>query len=878
MAEVAIFPGCELHFVGDVPQGVRLLARGTLDESAPSLPLTLSEFDTTLVRVVGSDTLETVGGRVMGVTIGRARARYGPPGDAYEFVNGLVRVCRHEAVRDFVSGHERLKLPLNSGKRFLSIYAEFDDDTIGAVTRHSWLFSFRSQNPDVVSVDQEGGVQSHGVEGATAIEITHGSRTIRVPVTVERRTPPLVVNLLGRSDERRPWNMLILAEGFRASDEQVFRDVAAQFLRRIFESPSCSPFPLLRDSFNVWSVFEPSLEAGVTIGPKVVVPQSVRWAPNFARIMRGQFVPAFAVGRAGYDPRSGPPVPYSMRELVGFVGLPDVVYGSVRALDRNNIRAVWASQNLRSGQGVFDPSRASDDLINTWFIQSEARYTKTVETRYGMMLGVRRGGDPRSPAPIEGLSNESAWAIGEEHTHLDTDPHRYNEHQQLTAFVSSLRFGSDASHVNYNIGSLMGNGGRVVMFVNDGPRAGTNAAVSAFCVGVQREGIFKTSIPDTESGRIVVRHEPEAYDDSGLIALVATATHEFGHSFALADEYENSRIASEAMRVRATIEERHNVTHISRVAVPASGVRSVQQMQSGRIDTRNIKWNLPRIVKATVLRAGCRVTRRAGSSSFEVQVDPASARQWQGQLRSSPRLQVYLRHRDLHFGSDGSRVAITGQVLRNNRLVNVGPMPAAGPFVISADSGFEVGRLTLTGVVSRNIDIPEDSVLYRPMVRRVVRGGRPVNEEDTIIHHVVLQYISEHGAFPRSGVGLGATDPCALMTHGRTTPPEIPGYTPPQHAEETIGLYVGGGHFTCGVCRAVGVCKMRSEVENSYTGLVDVEFCYVCKYTIVFAIDPTKLPELDAQEYPAPLARNDAAAGDLWIAGENSSDDDSEVG
>jgi hypothetical protein len=49
-----------------------------------------------------------------------------------------------------------------------------------------------------------------------------------------------------------------------------------------------------------------------------------------------------------------------------------------------------------------------------------------------------------------------------------------------------------------------------------------------------------------------------------------------------------------------------------------------------------------------------------------------------------------------------------------------------------------------------------------------------------------------------------------------------------------IGLYSGGGHKGCGIFRPAGQCMMRSpDLEGN-------EFCQVCRFAIVDAIDPAQ--------------------------------------
>jgi hypothetical protein len=80
----------------------------------------------------------------------------------------------------------------------------------------------------------------------------------------------------------------------------------------------------------------------------------------------------------------------------------------------------------------------------------------------------------------------------------------------------------------------------------------------------------------------------------------------------------------------------------------------------------------------------------------------------------------------------------------------------------------------------------------------------------------------------------------------KPAPPNVPGFVWPRHQLQAVAAYEVGAGFDCGVIRPTGECKMRTVVQTTEP---PVEFCFVCKYAIVNAIDPASLATID-REYP----------------------------
>jgi hypothetical protein len=74
----------------------------------------------------------------------------------------------------------------------------------------------------------------------------------------------------------------------------------------------------------------------------------------------------------------------------------------------------------------------------------------------------------------------------------------------------------------------------------------------------------------------------------------------------------------------------------------------------------------------------------------------------------------------------------------------------------------------------------------------------------------------------------------------------IAGFRYPANQLHAVAAYEVGAGFACGAIRPSGECKMRIVVANTEP---PTEFCYVCKYAMTNAVDPSLLPTID-REYP----------------------------
>ncbi|HZN73109.1 MAG TPA: hypothetical protein VFC00_15685, partial [Micromonosporaceae bacterium] len=72
---------------------------------------------------------------------------------------------------------------------------------------------------------------------------------------------------------------------------------------------------------------------------------------------------------------------------------------------------------------------------------------------------------------------------------------------------------------------------------------------------------------------------------------------------------------------------------------------------------------------------------------------------------------------------------------------------------------------------------------------------------------------------------------------------------PPRYSAFTIGLYENGGRYFCGIYRPTGICLMARATHGSTAqhNLQAYEFCMVCRYAMVDAVNPSLHPRIERQ-------------------------------
>jgi hypothetical protein len=82
---------------------------------------------------------------------------------------------------------------------------------------------------------------------------------------------------------------------------------------------------------------------------------------------------------------------------------------------------------------------------------------------------------------------------------------------------------------------------------------------------------------------------------------------------------------------------------------------------------------------------------------------------------------------------------------------------------------------------------------------------------------------------------------------GATNFPDRKAPNPPAFSSWTIGIYDNGAEYNCGIYRPTGVCLMKRSANTDPTTneLNLYDFCLICRYAIVDAVDPTLHGEVE---------------------------------
>ena len=765
----------------------------------------------------------------------------------------LVRVRVHQKVDAFWLGNNEITIQGRPDPTFpgpsnyvVSVYARFSDGTLGDISSHPYL-DFSSQNTAFVELTTpaaEGRLR--GVDpGDTKVNVKHGTTTRSVAVHVDpsdirQPTPgdfvirdrPILERIHGTAPIREARNILILAEGYTTAEEANFRKRAQEATARLLSAPSHSPFGHLQGAINVWVAFEPSKERGITVGPSVTAD--------------GTAIPS----TKGPDFKPSVASNFTLWQLVERVGLPTAALLADPSLA--NLAAAqqtWATQF----PATFDRNKLEQGIFDGWRRQLVHALLQAKNSRYGLIYGARPGERPSSTTPAPAVT---AWDVPTTGHHLITWDTRRQDGQRshfefFDIYLRSLKNAKvAATDPDYDVGPLWAflggshvpgqslaegrDRGLVCMLVNDEAFGGARippAGPIGMAVGGNLKYTLKP-IPSTPA----VDHDPtiQAVPVEYTTALLS---HELGHAlaFRLGDEYEGpGGLASTDVNAIAEIEDFTNLTHDSRLK-PAT--------PPAVIDTKRIKWTWHRIDFASPLASDVAIA--AASPTVVVTIrppigmtpiaQPLTIGRWAlvgilGDL-GDPEGDVFLRNPDLNPNRRGSTAALLG------------------PFTITAVDT-SLNRVTLklkSGQIAAGTTLPERSVLLKP------KFDRPTAQVLNVIHPRVLADIAANGPFD-----VRRPQNCGVPLTGPRQPRAIAGVTYPPQQHTVVGLYEGGGEHTCDVHRPTGMCKMRASGTSTFdptTGVLvgfkddDNHFCFVCKYAIVDAVDPSRHDLVD-REYP----------------------------
>ncbi len=276
-----VYPTTDLHLLLDGPAmklrlfHIRNIARNWQEVTSES-DNTFSTADPDVVVVTPVGRFLPTG---LGTTTVRIERPAVPPGFAQ--LRAIIRVSVHSAIDRIWAGNNQVTIRNGASDYILSVYARFTDGTIADISSHPYLKY--TANPSLALIDADGRVNGRNLTLGTpvAIEIQGvpgSTASTTVDVTVIDPTQELIPSLVpihgsAKLTDRR--NILLVTEGLSGSEMANFRaSVINSVVSRFITSPSHSPFYLLRDSFNIWALLQPSAERGITVGPSIKIIRS----------------------------------------------------------------------------------------------------------------------------------------------------------------------------------------------------------------------------------------------------------------------------------------------------------------------------------------------------------------------------------------------------------------------------------------------------------------------------------------------------------------------------------------------------------------------------------------------------------------------------
>ena len=707
----------------------------------------------------------------------------------------------------------------------LSVFAKYDDGMVCDVSLLKSIspesggsevnaFSWKSDDSSKVSVNVKGRLD--GKELTSGIKVTLKSSSL-----LGGGSANAIINVV------RPWgdlnpgtdpdtttNVLFLSDGFNDSDNDLreFENLVCDVVSKL-RTDGPSPYNHLKDSINYWMCFLPSRERGATIGY------------DMGMFRKGSFLVGKEIeASALYNPL----IQRSYDDIKGLItncGLPfpkDVTMDDGILRDRILTTAGGVGLNLPINSNAFI----------TWLYLSENhQITEEIDS----LFGLRIGGRPRmTPVPGRKIKLHPFRAQRE---HIDRFLSSRSSNGQSVAKHWMDNFDDSVSFKDHVRGK---DREKVIILSKGGVYSGWNhdnyAALS--CHGGNK--IFLEKLPD---GKIKLKPKLIKRDKHGKVKVTVKfhylVSHELSHSFNLMDEYGGD------MGGPFTGDD-NNIKH-------ANNNNDVPNLQSGKslesspelnlvsLNGDLIKWRWPRLQAAGVLtEKPLAFDNSTANRKFIIKLKSGHVNDFKQASILNPNLIVYLRK-------------------RNHLKFTVKQYEVAAPLDI-IDIDLMVGTITVeqnnTDPKLIPTDFPDGSVLVAPV---------QINPTSVMVHTEFFELISkdvrEHISDSRGPLnaprGKKSNNkarrkcPESSADENRQWPFNLPNNIRKRLGKKRaktkiIGVYEGGAGFDCGIYHPSGWCNLRTPIVKIKVS----DFCHVCKYHLVDAIDPSKHADID-KEYKA---------------------------
>jgi hypothetical protein len=843
VSDLVVLPHCDLHVsLANAPQ-LRLQVFSRRDGANPGDPYILGDITSACQfdffapdLAVGHrfDNLPTVApatGLVTATTPGRylfqVRFTTGvAPNQATRSIVGSLQV--HADVLAWWFGCSSITTAVDAtvGHALPSIYAKFSDDAgagtdlVGDITGHGYV-TLTANDASKVVVMPNGRLRGLVEVAATNVRGSFLGVTQDLPVRVFDYARPnsslFPIQAPNVADFTNMHNVVFLAEGFRTEDEARFDRLVTETVNQLYDSPRHQPYPMLEGRFNNFKVFSGSTERATTIGYRVM-------AQDAGPLSKGTPIPyENAVSQTA--------TVYSPAVLVSKVGLPK--RGEARA--RGDLVTEWRGKNLIQAA---DEPRIDDTLITVWKALHSDGILDARDTFFGMMLS-NRPGDRRSTsegAPVTPPATDAAGAaldafVARVYQYyrfplarlFEADPRRHppelyagsgeaNSANSIMRFLAAQSYAYPPHHAigpewTPDATRFRPSRGLVALVSQDLLIGGQN--INAHTITAQtlgREGVV-SFVVETSGHVTRVRRDPPAFEPDVQV-LINTVAHEFGHSFALADEYEGNE-GDDPGGLTPGDYGFDNATTLSTILLAGGGPRD--------IDPAKVKWlGLPRIAASDRLLADS----VAQAGGIDVLIDRRFVAVWKQAMTKNK--EVVLRAVDLDpTGKQLPLKTDAAHVITNLRVTQVdettGLLRLGGPGLPATPGTFKSG-----------------SMIYVPKL-----DGTTVK---SVGQQKVIAFIATNKA------PLNVDTDRVRSNFKFDNPVDIPGFSAPCTSSRLVGVFEGAIQYAGADYRPTGQCKMRSGQPTEEKG--DGEFCFVCKWLIVNNVDPGLHAVLDHHFYP----------------------------
>lgn len=731
----------------------------------------------------------------------------------------VARVWCHNDLEGVFLGCKHGSVNVGTDNFQPKIVALFDSMDFEDITGHPYV-TYQSMAPALFSVDNVTGRVTGIAPGNGVLRVLNadGSATIGdLPISVKDSLGtdrPFVeqVTLKGTGEDKR--NILFLAEGFAAGDENLFRDIVTDLDHKMRTSRLHEPYRLLSDDYNTWMVFEESGESGVSVG-SVIVNNGV--VPNMIDFP---------------DVQPSTPANLTLYQLIDTVGLP-IAQHMVPAFDLAAARTQWAASipgfvAARLEQNVFDAWKFNTKAFGQMFDKDSL-----LGFMYGRRLGDRFGSDRTKHADNRWYRELKAQPsffykdvrrTGTDHF-IDDDTPYFNDAPQLVEhwsdelfdYLASLKRVSAGSPL-FDIGVRWAAGGAdqalVMVIVNDDVRAANFHSMPGV-LGTVSTGVAPGFTDVSTSPDLILDHTPDS-SRYLLAPLISNVTHELGHGMFLGDEYEDIRDSGITSPATATDRDLVEVFHNTNT--------------STQIAARGLKWSLLiRPEQSSALLTEARIN--AAANTIEVDLFPGEGRTW----------------------SNGDSLALMSKNLNTEGAFMLYQQYNSHPVSVAQVTVASVAGDTLTLNIVGNAPgatdkFPKGSMILRPKVD----GTQLLN---LVLPGVVTWMNNGTGQFPngidrvaRFLTDKGPTGSRNCGTANRrlvNTPHPIPDVRISRRNRHwLIGAHEGAGEYNCDVVRPAAVCKMRTEYWYGRNG-GHFRFCHICRFFIVQEINSSRHGDLD---------------------------------